>query len=390
MSILYFIAIIPVIIGGILWALSKEVNWVEWLSGSVAAIALAGIFHTIGVYSIPSDIQTFSGQITKARHFTRWQEYYEEAVYRTETYYTGTGKKKERHTKQVFDHWRGCKRWHDDDWKFYSNINTDYNVNAAEYTRTVRLFGEERSIEGDRTTSEHASKMIAGDPNDRISTPISGYIYPITDKRTWENKIKVGPSVYSFIEVPKTVPVFDWPANPDPFVSQRLLGTAAQDMPIYDWDRLNAQLGPAKRVNLIAIGFGDKDSEIAQYQRAKYVGGKKNDLVICYGGEAKTPSWVVVFGWTDKELVKQNLQTLILEHGFIKENLQAIRDEIISNYKIKNWHEFDYISVPPTTGLIVWYVISMIVVQGGLYYWFNKNEFSARPLTRAKNPILWS
>lgn len=371
MAILYFLALIPVIIGGVIWVLNKQVNWIEWAGGAGAAFLLAAFIHLIGVYSIPSDTQTVSGQIIQAKHFTAWKEYYEEAVYKT--VYSGTGKN--RTSRRVFSHWSPRSRWHDEYFKLYSNIDTDITVDEGTYRRTVQLFGEEKSVKGDRRTMEHASRMVAGDPNDRVTTPVSGYVYPVTDSRTWENKIKVGPSVFSFVDVPKNIPVYPWPANPNVFASQRLLGTAAKVVDIYEWDKLNAQVGPLKKVNLIAIGFGNQDSSIAQYQRAKYLGGKKNDLVICYGGDDSHPTWTFVFGWTDSEIVKQNLQSLVLDKGFGPATLADIKEEVIRNYKIKDWSAFDHIAVPPTTTLIVCYIIAMIITQGGLYFWFHQNEW---------------
>lgn len=393
MGTLYFIALAFIFIGGITWFFSRKVTWQELAGGSAAALLLAMIFHLVGANMIVSDTQTYSGQIIQANRYAAWREYYEEAVYRTEYYnervsYTetvGSGAKArtvtkhrtERRSRRVFDHWEGHKRWHNESYDMSSNINTRYDIDRTAYWDTCKKFGGEVSVKGDRRTGEHNSRMIDGDPNDYMSTPKTGYVYPVTKPVSFENKLKAGPSVFSFVEVPKTIPVFEWPANSNPFQSERLLGQAQKDVSISEWDKLNARLGPTKKANLILIGFGAQDSSIAQYQRAKFLGGKRNDVVMCYGGSAAKPNWTVVFGWTDSELVKQNLQTLLLEKGVSNAIIPDIEKEITAHYQVKNWHAFDHLTVPPSNGLITWYIITLILTQSVLYIFFYRNEFEA-------------
>jgi hypothetical protein len=127
-------------------------------------------------------------------------------------------------------------------------------------------------------------------------------------------------------------------------------------------------------VNVILIGFGDKDASVAQLQEAKWFGGKKNDLVLCYGGAGVKTEWAVVFGWTEQELVKRNLETILLENTVNTEILPRIESEIRANYVIKDWTKFDYIAVsPPWWGFLILCVV-MIAAQCGFMYWSVNNE----------------
>ena len=110
---------------------------------------------------------------------------------------------------------------------------------------------------------------------------------------------------------------------------------------------MNSRLGPRKKINVILVGFGAKESSIAHMQEAKWIGGKKNDLVICYGGSKEKTEWAYVFGWTEKEIVKRNLETIMMDNVVNSELVPKIEKEILSNYKIKEWEKFDYISVEP-------------------------------------------
>ena len=124
-----------------------------------------------------------------------------------------------------------------------------------ETKKLEKEFKHSAKEKGDRRTSEHNSRMIEGDPYDYISINKSGYIEPIVDIRSFDNRIKVAPSVFSFIKVPQDVKVFDWPRPDNPWHTNRVLGgIAKQAIPTRKWDELNAVLGPKYKVNLILIG----------------------------------------------------------------------------------------------------------------------------------------
>lgn len=386
MLFFYLIALLTVFIGATLFIFDKKVNWQEWLLGSAISFAFAAIFHVCAIKGMTDDVETHSGQITMAKKFSSWQEYYEYAVYRTE-YYTTTetytdskGRSHSRtvtHSRQVFAHWAPTSRWHGEYYMSYSNIQTTYDINKDKFLYFVGVFNDNVAVKGTRTTWEHNSRMIGGNPNDYESHDKTGFIEPVTKWVTWTNKVKASPSVFSFRPVPKEAPIYPYPSNTNPFISDRIVGLAAKDFSITALDKLNARLGPSKRVNVILVGFGNKDSSIAQLQQARWIGGKKNDLVICYGTNGdKKASWTYVFGWTEREDCKKNLQTLFLENDLDNKLLDKVEEEVRQNYLIKNWSKFDYLTVEPPTWSYVVYVLLVILIQGGFWFWANTNQFN--------------
>lgn len=375
----YLIALIPIAVGGLLWANYKEIIWQEWVASSVFALVFAGVFHFFAIRGMTSDVETFSGRITTARYVQRWKEYYEYAVYRNETVQsTYTDSKGFRHTttstRLVFDHWEPTSRWHEEYWECFSDINTSYRIDKDKFNYFVKNFGNVSEVPGVRKTSEHNSRMIAGFPNDYI-TRAGAVIEPITDLRSWENKVKAAPSVFSFSKIPTNVSVYPWPRNEYPFRSGRVLGTAQAVIDTFEWDKLNAVLGPTKLVNLIIIGFRSEDSILGHYQQAKFIGGKKNDLVITFGGDLTKPAWVYTFGWTEKELVKKNIDSYILKNGVTTNLYSFLLKEVIQNYNIKDWSKFDYLSVEPQPKHYLWYILCVLATQSGLYIYFHFNKF---------------
>ena len=214
----------------------------------------------------------------------------------------------------------------------------------------------------------------SGDPNIYTTFNQAGYIYPITSTRNWSNRIKAAPSAFSFAKVPDTIKIFEYPKNDDAWHSDRLLGSAVI-IDLLKFDRMNARLGPHKKVNIIMIGFGDKDQSIADWQQAKWIGGKKNDIVICWGGLNTKPIWVKVFGWSDSEICKRNLETIVLDNGATNDTLSLIESEITTGYKLKDWSKFDYITIEAPSWSIWTYIFFMIISQIGLWYWYSYNEY---------------
>ena len=385
----YLWAIVIAVIDACLWVKSHRVVWWEWAASASLALLLAVIFQFASVSGMTADTETWSGRVTEATHIGAWDEYYEEAIYRTERWTTtetegytdSAGKRKTRtvtkhHSKRVFDHWDPRRRHHGDEYRGSSDLGY-VNVDADRYRLIVSQWGGEQSYPGDRTTSEHKSRMIGGDPNDYQVVNKNGFITPVQTTKAFENRIKAAPTTFSFPPVPPGVAVFEYPENRDTYASDRLLGTA-NSIGTLAWDQMNAALGFTKKVNVIACGFGpDADSSIAQWQRAKWVGGKKNDVVICYGGGTiSRPTWCVVFGWSDSNVCKHNLETIVLDNQMISSVTLLIRDEIMKNYEKKNWRDFDYISIEPPTWSYFLFIGIMLLVQSAMWFFFLTNPES--------------
>ena len=354
MFALYCIGVLlPVALGLLLAKACERLPWVEMLIMVVVGIATTTIFQYFLVLGMTHDQQVYSGQIVETRYVPAWLESYEYAVYRTETY---TDSKGNTHSREVFDHWEPSQRYHQAYWEDTSNIGTTYRIDQPSYDWTVTKFGEKHTVPGVRHTGDHDSHMISGDPLDYVSDDINQFIIPVTDVRSWGNRLKCCPSVFDYASVPKDIKTFPYPLPTDPFRSNRLLGTAAQAVDLFTFDQMCARLGPALHVNVIIVGFpAGSPSSMGHYQEAAWLGGKKNDLVLCYGGDPAHPEWTYCFGWTEKDIVKRNLAFFAQSEGITPDfigtgdpgHLGTMEAEIRSNYAIKDWKKFDYLTIEP-------------------------------------------
>lgn len=363
-SFFYLLAVLPVAVGGYLWYRSYRVVWQEWVGGSVAAFATALFFHILAVSSMTGDVETWSGQIEKATHHPRWVEEYQQRHTRT----VGSGKNARTETYYTTEY-----RTHHEHWDAETTLDDQHEITEEFFHEITRHFGGS-------TTTERPWKpgFHSGDQNVYVAYNRTGYVYPVTTRRSFENRIKAAPSLFSFAKVPTNVTVFPWPSNPNWLESDRLLGTAQALFDLREFDMMNSRLGPTKRVNVIMVGWTKEDAQIAQWQEAAWIGGKKNDLVICFGGMTtrRPAQWAHVFGWTESAVCKRNLESIMLTDMSPNLRLAAIEREIKANYQLKDWSKFDYITVEPPTWSYIVYILVLMVSQGGLYVWFHANEFS--------------
>jgi hypothetical protein len=371
-------AFIPLICAGVAWLFFKKIEWFHALIMTAIGLAICGVVHLIAVSNMTNDKEMWSGQVTCAKHIPAWLEYYEYAVYRTEYYteeesYTdskgNTCYRTVTKSRQVFDHWEPSTRNHPEKFIEYDTLDHSEDISKEFYNEIKGLFGNSESISsGTRSTWDHNSRMLSGDPNDYQTINSTNYVYPVHELRSWTNKIKAAPSVFSFSKVPEGTNVYEYPEIDNRYVSNRLIGPIP--ISVRDWDQLNATLGPMMKVNLIMINFGNKGEDMAEWQRAKWVGGKKNDIVMCYGtsGNNNKADWVKIFGWSESELAKVQLQNVMLDHKIDSTILPLIKDIIIKEYDIKDWSKFDYLSVEISWNYLwIIFIIHIGSIIGGYF-----------------------
>jgi len=374
MIFFYAMAMIPLLAGIYFWRAHRGVIWWEWVAGSALGFLLAALFHVAAIQAQCRDHEVFSGHVTSATHHPWWQAREEVDDYEEEEYEDSDGN---THTRRVKvgshyeyhdhpEHWT-CEA----DFGSYSST-VEYEIDRSFFQQIAANFCGGRL----RATQPWKPDFHKGDRNDYVADNKTGFVYPTTRWMAFENRVKASPSLYSYSPVPKDAKVFPYPACRNPFASDRLVGTARQTVDPTEWDRLCSRLGPKKKVNLILVGFGDAPSDIAHQQEAAWIGGKKNDLVLCYGGsDPLNPSWSYVFGWTDKSLVKINLQGILLKGGIDSSIIPAVEREVAANYEIKEWRDFSYLQVEPPAWSYWTYLIVAGLAQCGFWWWARNNPF---------------
>ena len=358
MFLLYVMCMLPAIFGGVMWLLKKSITWWEWAAGVGLAFLISAIMHAMIIYGMTSDTETWSGWVMETVHYPYWHEYYTTTETTTDSKGNVTGTRIVHHHIDHPEHW-GC----------YDNIGGYHGITRDFHVSLKGSFGGKIV-----TKRPWKSSFDRGDRNTYHTPNETEYVEPVNIAKSFENRVKAAPSVFSYTKVPDTVKVFEYPYAKDWNQSKRVLGTS--DINIRSWDQMNARLGPTKKVNVILCFFSDKDSGYGQWQEAKWIGGKKNDLVLCCGGEpGESAKWSYVFGWTESELVKRNLESILLENPVDTTIIPIIEAETIANYELKDWSKFDYITIEPPGWCFILLFFLMLASQGGFYYWAHINDF---------------
>lgn len=374
----WLFALVPVLFGVVCLFFDRRITWQEVLGSAGVGLLMAGLFQLIACAGMTRDIETWSGLITQTTRFGAWVEQYQEA--HTETYACGTDSKgNTTYCTRVY--YTTEYAHHGGNWDIdrnFGTINDDVGVNDGFHQIVKQAFGGNINAVYEQSCT-HGGHYYSGDRKAYVTHNTTGYIFPVTMTKSFQNKIKAAPSLFSYPKVPTNITTYAWPINNDWNNSDRVMGTAKSMIDTRNWDILNTILGPAKKVNLIVIGFPAGHSmESAKWQEATFIGGKKNDLIICYaGGSKETPAeWAYVFGWTEKTIVKVNLQDIFTQNPINNSIIDKVSAEVNANYVKKDWHKFDYIRIEPPTWSYWVYLVVIFLVQGGLYVWFNLNEFN--------------
>jgi len=209
--------------------------------------------------------------------------------------------------------------------------------------------------------------------------------------------------------------------------------------------RLNGKFGVSNQVRLWILVFENKPMSITQYQQNYWVRGNMNELVVCIGKKGNEILWSDAFSWalSDELTVAVKNQVLDLytyKDSTIKRNLpavipvtkelkkkvlgkageklpdvlplpkQTIADTVVkvkSQYPVlneKTWDdyynylnqnlnkfqrrsfkEFDYLSVEPSTGAIVFIYIFALLVAVGVNFWVISNDIDDDSVDKNKS-----
>lgn len=149
------------------------------------------------------------------------------------------------------------------------------------------------------------------------------------------------------------------------------------------------KLGPAKQVNTVIVLAKETDPEFATAIRAKWLGGKKNDVVVVLGTpEYPKLSWVRVLSWTDEELFKVQLRDALQGLGTADQVgvMSLIEQHIQASFVRRPMTDFEYLAdeaQPPLYLLIALFLLS-VGASVGLAFVFARNDSDAFRIGRQR------
>lgn len=368
---LIFIAcIIPVFTAFVLWYFFRHKTvWWEFLIPFAASIIIGLAFKFGGEYAQTRDTEYWSGTIVKAEYYEDWNEY----IHQTCTCCCD----KDGNNCSTYD----CSYvdYHPAYWEITDNNGITTTVSKEVYKKLRKKFGNSKKV--DLRRDYHTND------GDKYVT-----YWPKTDKtlecmvteHTYENRIQASTDIHNYQDVSeddiKLYKLYDYPKIHSYYKQDNILGK------IDGWSKynrkleiLNAKLGKKKQVKVFVLLFDSPDRQAGIMQEAYWKGGNKNEVVVCIGlDENGSVDWCHPFSWTEEEIVLVDIRTEIEEtEGKLDmgRTIDFIYNEVDQKFVRKEFADFNYITVPPTSAQIIWTIVLTLLINVGISFWLIRNEF---------------
>ena len=213
---------------------------------------------------------------------------------------------------------------------------------------------------------------------------------PVAVSHLFKNYIKANPKTVLTrfsSQNPEKLPVPDYPVSVyDYYRVDRFLAVNYQEPYAHEWNwllnRLNGTYGSVKQINIIVVAVKTASPEYQYLLEQKWLGGKKNDLVIMLGvPEYPRIAWVRIMSWSKSEGLKVELRDQIQGIGTMGRRddiVNAVEAQVRTNWQRRHMREFEYLmaGAEPGPGVTILLMFLSALSTIGLSMWFAaRSEF---------------
>jgi len=138
----------------------------------------------------------------------------------------------------------------------------------------------------------------------------------------------------------------------------------------YEYSKFLGEVGKQKQLNSVLV-LTDNSQDFTRILEAKWVGGKKNDVIIIIGTNEKADIlWVYSFGWSKNNRVFIELRENLIQHKKINlEIIDIIKKATNQYFERKEMKEFEYLKNEIKGNFKILEIIALILISGG-FIWF--------------------
>ena len=356
----------------------KETTWFEYVLLIVPSLLVFIITRLIMVSVNTSDTEYLGDYIIKVRHYDEWDEWVHRTC--TRTYKVGNTTR-----TQTYD--CSYRRYHPEKWTYFNSKGKEYPVYYKEDFELIKnKFGTSATF----VDMKRRYYRIDGDAQDYYWNKTEHTAYSVTEPHTYKNKIQSSKSIFGFEEISKKqaheLGLYDYPYiehnDQLPVLSDSI---AIDDKSIDAVKYVNGFYGSKYQFRLYILTFPyDKGIEISELQRSYWVGGNKNELVVCLGMKDKTTvGWCNAFCWSDSP----KLELLTEQYFTEKDSLDLtsytkyIRSCIErGDWQRKEFSDFDYIRSEPSGIQNIVLLIIVLLYNIGISIYIVVNDFKIRKI----------
>ena len=373
--IIWFAILIPII--AIIFVYVFRRQELIWWEPLVMIGICASLIFISKVFIDISSIRTteyWGSFVTRINYYEPWNEY----IHRTCSQECCCDSKGENCSTEYYD----CSyvEYHSEYWEIQDNIGQTISINKSEYNYIKGKFKNEFFTELNRNYyTQDGDEYSCTWNGDSISS------IPISTLHHYNNKIKASDySIFNFQKLDtgdiRRYTLQDYPNIGFANSMHAVIGDYTPDAQLADLklQYYNAVVGPTREARIFMIVFKDKPPMSGQYQKAYWVGANMNEFVVAVGLNSKTRQieWCVPFSWTTNERLKIEVRDYVTNNPNLK--LSQIADylgnSVKSEFTRRDFKEFDYLTIEPSTGSIVLVMILTLLFTLALVFWMVAND----------------
>jgi hypothetical protein len=375
-----FVVILSIINGVTIKKLwSRKIHWAEAALPFAVCLLICFLCKFAAETALTTDYEYHGGWCVRSEYYEAWTEEYEVDV---PDYCTRSDGKGGTETYQCGSHKEKRTTYHPAVYQIVDSNGYDVSISYDMFQQLCQRFGNREF-----KTLFHLNQVSIGDGN-MYYTVWRGEeptFLPVTTQHRYVNKIQAADqSIFHFQPLDKDdkaeYGLFDTPDIHDYVTLQYLqgdtspeAGKAASKLEIW-----NAKLGREKQVSMHILVFHNQPLDAALKQEAYWMGGNKNEFIVCVGLDDKNKvQWSHIISWTDQERLKIDVRDFARNMGqwsplkLIDFMVPAVRKDFVR----KPFAEFDYLKVEtPTWGKVLALVLSILAI-GRIDYMAVRNQF---------------
>lgn len=354
----------------------KETTIPEYILLIVPSIVIFFLTRVIMIGVNTSDVEYLGDYVTKVRHYDEWDEWVVRRCTRT---------RKVGNTTVTESYDCSYRAYHPERWSYFdSNDNEHWLFYKEEYDLIRKRFG----------TPEYFIDMhrkyyrIDGDAQEYRWGGTEQTAYTTTNSHKYKNKVQNSRSVFNFTEISKaeadSLGLYDYPViiahDQTPILSKNYVVPTSQERSIR---YLNGFYGKKYQFRTYILLFPyDKGVEISELQRSYWLGGNKNELVVCLGmKDSCHVGWCNAFSWCDSPkldlMTEQYFTTndtldLTAYSNVLRQGLKQ------GDWKRKNFEDFDYIKPELSGTQNIVLIILLLIYNIGISIFIVMNDLKYR------------
>lgn len=389
--IIWYAMLIPIVTSALAYKVwGKKFVWWEF----ILPIAASFLFILITKFSVEksllSDTEYRGGLIVEARYYEYWETWVEQTCSYTTTCCCdskGENCKTETHYYDCSycDHNRAY-------WKVYDDQGHSWGISEQEYLRLLKQWkATPEFVELNRSIRYHGS---CGKDGDMYRIRWNGEILT-SEASTWtttyDNHVQVSRTNFDLPEVSKKdakkYGLYEYP-DVNGFYQRNILGLDSMNFLSQPYKNgaykmfefFNGNYGPKRKIRTYILLFNNKPIDVGIKQKNYWIGGNKNELVVCIGLDKNSGKldWVYPFTWSENKRIAVDIREDVMNMDTLNfTNLYHILDDATKTFTYRDFNQYNYLSVdPPTWEVWFVYILTFLISCGLLFYGY-QNEFES-------------